>query len=70
MMSKNIVQSERQRPRAIALMKEIYASHVKDPNCGLGERCPMMLDLRKRIEEAEERLLGPGSNILRSFGLK
>jgi hypothetical protein len=50
-------------------MKDIYASHVKDPNCGLGDGCPMMLDLKKRIE-AEEALLEPGSNISRSFGLK
>jgi hypothetical protein len=48
-------------------MRDIYASHVKDPNCGLGERCPMMIDLKKRIEE-EETLLG--DNFPRSFGLK
>ena len=69
MMSKSIIQSERQRPRSIELMKVIYASHIKDPNCGLGENCPMMLDLKKRIE-AEERLLEPGSNFSRSFGLE
>lgn len=67
MMKKSIVQSERQRPRAIQLMKEIYASHIVDPNCGLGENCPMMVDLKKRIEE-EERLLN--GNFSRSFGLK
>jgi hypothetical protein len=67
MITKSIVQSERQRPRAIELMKDIYVSHVKDPNCGLGERCPMMLDLKKRIEE-EEALLG--DNFPRSFGPK
>lgn len=38
-------------------MKDIYTSHVADPKCGLGERCPMMIDLKKRIEE-EETLLG------------
>jgi hypothetical protein len=49
-------------------MKDIYASHTKDPNCGLGERCPMMVDLKKRIEEQER--LQDGSNFPRSFGLK
>ena len=67
MMSKSIIQSERQRPRSIELMKDIYASHVAD--CKHGDRCPMMLDLKKRIDD-EERLLEPGSNISRSFGLK
>jgi hypothetical protein len=68
-MKKSIVQSERQRPRAVDLMKAIYSSHVVDPNCGLGDKCPMMIDLKKRIEE-EERLLNNGSNFPRSFGLK
>jgi len=67
-MSKSIVQSERQRPRAIELMKGIYASHVSDTKCGLGEMCPMMVDLKKRIED-EEKLLGSG-NFSRPFGLK
>jgi len=48
-------------------MKGIYVSHVADPKCGLGEQCPMMIDLKKRIEE-EEALLG--DNFPRSFGLK
>ena len=47
-------------------MKDIYVSHTKDPNCGLGERCPMMIDLKKRIQE-EEALLG---DFPRSFGPK
>jgi hypothetical protein len=68
-MKKSIVQSERQRPRAVDLMKSIYSSHLADPNCGLGDNCPMMIDLKKRIEE-EERLLDNGSNFSRSFGLK
>jgi hypothetical protein len=67
-MSKSIIQSERLRPRAIELMREIYASHVADQKCGLGASCPMMLDLKKRIEE-EEKLLGNG-DFSRSFGLR
>jgi len=66
-MAKNIIQSERQRSRAVELMKDIYASHVQDPTCGLGEKCPMMIDLKKRIEE-EEALLG--ENFPPTFGLK
>jgi len=69
MMNKNIIQSERQVTRAIELMKEHYASHVADPKCELGVNCPMMLNLKRRIEE-EERLLNSGSNFSRSFGLK
>lgn len=68
MSNKSIVQSERQRPRAIQLMKSIYASHTADPACGLGTKCPMMVDLKKRIEE-EEKLLS-GQNFPRPFGLK
>jgi len=64
--SQSIIQSERQKPRAIALMKDIYASHVVDPNCGLGENCPMMLNLKKRIDE-EEQL---DRDFSRPFGLK
>jgi len=67
-MQKTIIQSERQRPRSIELMKDIYASHVADQKCGLGVNCPMMLDLKNRIDE-EERLLN-GSNFSRPFGLK
>lgn len=66
-MKNSIVQSERQRPRAIDLMKDIYSSHITD--CKLGEKCPTMIDLKKRIEE-EERILNGGSNFNRSFGLK
>jgi hypothetical protein len=65
-MTKNMIQSERQRPRAVELMKDIYVSHVQDPTCGLGERCPMMVDLKKRIEEAEAAL----GDLSRPFGLK
>ena len=49
-------------------MKSIYSSHVADPNCGLGENCPMMVDLKKRIEE-EEKLLDE-RNFSLDFGLK
>jgi hypothetical protein len=66
-MKKSIVQSERQRPRAVELMKAIYSSHAAE--CKDGDKCPMMIDLKKRIEE-EERLLDHGSNFSRSFGLK
>ena len=69
-MNKSIVQSERERPRAVELMKAIYASHVADPNCGLGDKCPMMIDLKKRIEEEERLLDNAQSNFPRSFGLK
>jgi hypothetical protein len=74
MMSKSVIQSERQRPRAIELMKDIYASeytrHLTDPSrCGLlPEECPMMANLKKDIEE-QEKLLNQG-NSSRSFGLK
>ena len=67
MMKKSIIQSERQRPRSLELMKDIYASHVADKSCGMGVNCPMMLDLKKRIDE-EEQL--NGGNFSRPFGLK
>jgi len=67
MMKKSIIQSERQRPHAIELMKDIYASHVADPKCGMGVNCPMMLSLKKQIEEAEQVL---GRDFSRPFGLK
>ncbi len=68
-MNKSIVQSERQRPRAVEIMKDIYASHIADPNCPYGgEKCPMMQDLKKQIE-TEEALL-PGHVFSRSFELK
>jgi len=69
MSKKSIVQSDRQRPRAIELMKGIYASHIADPRCGKGENCPMMLNLKSRIEE-EERILNSERNSPRSFGLE
>jgi hypothetical protein len=50
MMSKSIVQSERQRPRAIELMKDIYASHVADLKCGLGANCPRKQPRRRRSD--------------------
>jgi hypothetical protein len=68
MMSKSIIQSERQRPRSIELMKEIYASHVAD--CKHGENCPSMIDLRKNIEAAEAEGSLESGNFSRSFGLK
>jgi hypothetical protein len=67
-MTKTIIQSERQRPRVVEIMKDIYASHIQDPTCGLGDLCPMMVDLKKRIE-AEEALLA-GDNFSRPLGLK
>lgn len=62
-MKKSIVQSERQRPRAVQLMKAIYSSHTADPTCKLGQHCPMMIDLKKRIDE-EERLQSGGETFL------
>jgi len=50
-------------------MKGIYASHIADPRCGKGENCPMMLNLKSRIEE-EERILNSERNSPRSFGLE
>jgi hypothetical protein len=69
MKTKSIVQSERQRPRAVEIMKDIYASHVADKSCGLGANCPVMISLKNQIAE-EERLINTGSNFSRSFGLK
>jgi len=65
MMSKSIVLSERLRPRAIELMKDMYVAHAADPNCpwakdGRGTECPKMVELKQRIEE-EEKLLGVGN---------
>jgi hypothetical protein len=68
MSNRNILQSERQRPRAVELMKAIYESHTHDPNCGLGEACPQMVDLKKRIEEYESNLAG--DSLTRPLGLK
>ena len=70
MMTKSIIQSERQRPRSLELMKDIYASHVADKNCGLGVNCPQMVSLKKQIDEVEQQILDSGSNFSRSFGLK
>jgi hypothetical protein len=67
MMTKDIIQSERQRPRAVEIMKDIYVSHVQDPTCGLGETCPMMVNLKKRIEAEEALLAGESARV---FGLK
>lgn len=72
-MTKNILQSERQRPRAVEFMKEAYTQqrtqHMADPNwCDFSvETCPMMVDLKKRIEAEEALLAGAPA---RFFGLK
>lgn len=67
MMSNSIVLSERQRPRAIQIMKELYASHAC-PTRAVGMDCSMMVSLRQRIEE-EEKLLDE-RDPSRSFGSK
>lgn len=67
MMKTAIVLSERQKPRALKLMKAIYASHITDHSCGLGEACRMMVNLKQRIETLEKEL---GDNFFRSSGLK
>lgn len=49
-------------------MKSIYASHIADKSCGLGEACPMMVNLKRQIESVEKG--ESGGNFSRSFGLK
>lgn len=56
---RNIILSERQKPRALELYQNIYAAHVADPKCGLRDRCPMMVDLAKRIKVLEDEGIKP-----------
>jgi hypothetical protein len=78
MMMNNIVLSERQRPRALKFMKAIYASHPNDPNCefartGQSESCPMMVELKQRIDELEQleqEALHVGGSFSRSLALE
>jgi hypothetical protein len=51
---RELIQSERQKPRALELYRAIYAAHIVDPKCGLGERCPMMVDLKTKIKALED----------------
>lgn len=53
---KKIVLSERQNPRSLQLMKDIYASHRADPRCEMGEKCPMLLKLKAQIEGLEDEM--------------
>jgi hypothetical protein len=55
----NLIKSERQKPYALELYKNIYAAHIVDPKCGLGENCPKMLELKRRIKELENEGVVP-----------
>jgi hypothetical protein len=66
----SIVLSERQRPRALQLMKATYASHTHDPACGLGEQCPQMMSLKLRIEELEREEKAHAAGLSRSLQLE
>ena len=57
-MMRNLIQSERQKPRALELLKAIYAAHNANP-CGLGERCPVEADLKARIKALEDANVKP-----------
>lgn len=52
----NIILSERQKPRSLQLMKDIYAAHLADPKCELNSQCPMLLSLKTRIDSLEADL--------------
>jgi hypothetical protein len=58
-MMRDIIQSERQKPRALELYQAIYAAHIVDPKCGLGERCPMMVELKAKITALEDAGVKP-----------
>lgn len=54
-----IILSERQKPRALELSKAIYAAHLKDHACGLGENCPKLIELKADIEALEAEGVKP-----------
>jgi hypothetical protein len=56
---KNLILSERQKPRALELYRKFYASHVVDPTCGLGDNCPMMVELKAKIAALESEGVVP-----------
>jgi len=56
--------SERQKPRALELYKAAYAAHLSDPNCGLGETCPKLIELKVEIEALETEGVKPTSSWL------
>lgn len=62
-----IILSERQKPRSLQLMKDIYAAHLADPKCELGEGCPMLLNLKAQIAQLENE--GPALKV-RSAGVQ
>jgi len=57
-MSKLIL-SERQKPRALELYRAAYAAHLVDPECGLGETCPKLVELKAEIEALEAEGVKP-----------
>lgn len=50
---KNLVLSDRQKPRTLQLLKDIYTAHLADPKCELGENCPQLKATKAKIEELE-----------------
>ena len=50
---KSIILSDRQKPRSLQLLKTIYAAHLADPRCELGENCPQLRATKAKIEELE-----------------
>jgi hypothetical protein len=53
-MKKNIVLSERQKPRALETMKNIYAAH--SATCSDGASCHFMVNLKREIKSLEGQL--------------
>jgi hypothetical protein len=51
--------SERQKPRALELYRAAYAAHLSDSNCGLGETCPKLVELKAEIEALEAEGVKP-----------
>ncbi len=64
---KNIVLSERNKPRALKSMKDIYAAHTSE--CSEGVSCRVMVMLKRDIEELEHELAPPAAK-RRSAGVK
>jgi hypothetical protein len=65
---RNIVLSERQKPRVLQSMKDIYAAHSAE--CAAGVRCCVMVALKRDIEALEHELSPAPAAKRRSAGVK
>jgi hypothetical protein len=51
-----LILSERQKPRVLTCLREIYQEHVNSSSCPDGAKCPTAVEIKRLIKRLEHEI--------------